>query len=241
MRTPVISRGLNRNLIGILVAAAAVAAVAAGVAFPIPTHDTAMRYAVMAEKFAVGEWREAFHPRFGVLFPLLAGSFHFVTGCGGLSACSAVSMLAWFLSVVPIYHISKYVFGRHVARISVILYLLCPLPLLWGLQGLREPYRLLGVVLTVEGLLGQLEEKRSSFPSLCAGLAVLFLLRADTIVLACVLLFLYAIMNRFGGRTWIVAGMSAGLLQIPCFLVWSWTGWWLPASQYIGVVQKFVG
>lgn len=219
----------------------ALLAVAAGVAFPIPTHDTAMRYAMMAEKFAACEWHEAFHPRFGVLFPFLAGMFNSIFGCGGLSACSGVSMFAWAVSVVPAFYLAKAVFGSKVGWFAVVCYIACPLPLLWALQGLREPYRLLGVVLMTAGLFEASTMHRRSLWLTCIGFCILLLLRADTIVFAVMFALAYAVVDRFGRRTWVLAGMGATVIQIPCWHVWSWTGWWLPAPQYIGVFQKIVG
>lgn len=240
MRTPVVSRGLNRNLIGILVAAAAVAAVAAGVAFPIPTHDTAMRYAVMAEKFAVGEWQEAFHPRFGVLFPALAGTFKFIFRCDSLSACSGVSMLAWAMTIIPLFFLSRSIFGEKVALLSVFLYLICPMPLLWALQGLREPYRLLGVVLMAAGIFSINENRTRSFVFSLAGVVILLLLRADTILFAVGFLFIYSIVDKFRANTWCIAVIGLIFVQLPCYNVWLWTGYWLPAAQYVNIVSKIM-
>ena len=232
---------LERRTIWCMTAVIVLLAVAAGVAFPIPTHDTVMRYAVMAEKFATGEWHEAFHPRFGVLFPFIAGLFNTVFGCGGLSACSGVSMFAWAVSAIPVFYLGRALFGFKTGCIAVAAYIVCPLPLLWALQGLREPYRLLGVVLMTAGLFDYCECRARSFAFTCVGFSVLLLLRADTILLAGFLAFAYAVIDHFGKRTWVLAGMGGALLQIPCYLVWSWTGWWLPAPQYVSVLQKILG
>ena len=43
-------------------------------AYPLFSSDVACRYAPMADEFARGNWELAFHPRFGVLFQVLAGS-----------------------------------------------------------------------------------------------------------------------------------------------------------------------
>ena len=57
----------------LLAAAATVAAVALASLFPLIGTDTLCRYAPMAEAFAAGEWNEAFHPRFCVGMPTVAG------------------------------------------------------------------------------------------------------------------------------------------------------------------------
>jgi hypothetical protein len=219
----------------------ALIAIALGVLFPIPTHDTVMRYALMAEKFVAGEWKEAFHPRFGVLFPFISGSFKFIFRCDSLSACSGVSMFAWAVTIFPIFFLGRSIFGEKVAWFSVVIYLICPLPLLWALQGLREPYRLLGLVLLAAGLFSMDENKSRSFMFFLIGFIILLLLRADTILFAAGFFLVYAVIDRFMWRSWCLALIGLTLIQFPCYNVWLWTGWWLPAVQYVSVFQKLMG
>lgn len=218
----------------------ALIAVTLGVCFPIPTHDTAMRYAPMAEKFVVGEWREVFHPRFGVLFPALAGTFKFIFRCDSLSACSGVSMFAWAMTIIPLFFLSRSIFGEKVAFLSVFLYLICPMPLLWALQGLREPYRLLGVVLMAAGIFSINENRTRSFVFSLVGVVILLLLRADTILFAVGFLFIYSIVDKFRANTWCIAVIGLIFVQLPCYNVWLWTGYWLPAAQYVNIVSKIM-
>jgi hypothetical protein len=218
----------------------ALIAVTLGVCFPIPTHDTVMRYAPMAEKFVLGEWRETFHPRFGVLFPALAGVFKFIFRCDSLSACSGVSMLAWAITIIPVYFLSRSIFGEKVAFLSVFLYLICPMPLLWALQGLREPYRVLGVVLMAAGIFSINESRTRSFVFSLVGLVILLLLRADTILFAMGFLFIFSILDKFRLTTWCITVIGLILIQLPCYNVWMWTGWWLPAVQYVNIVSKIM-
>ena len=76
--------GKLTNRVSLCIAAAVFAFVAAALAacFPLFATDTACRYAPMAEAFAEGNWSEAFHPRFGVGFPVIAGLIRFVMVTG---------------------------------------------------------------------------------------------------------------------------------------------------------------
>lgn len=231
---------IKLNVILIFALVLALLAVTLGVCFPIPTHDTVMRYAPMAEKFVVGEWRETFHPRFGVLFPALVGMFKFIFRCDSLSACAGVSMLAWALAIVPIFFLSKFIFGEKVAIVSVLLYLICPMPLLWALQGLREPYRLLGVLLMVAGIFSINVSRTISLVFSLVGFIILLLLRADTILFAAGFLLVFSIKDKFRFNTWCIVASGLILVQLPCYNVWLWTGWWLPAVQYVNIVSTIM-
>ena len=60
---------------------------------PLPANDVIGRYALAAEAFADGNWKYAFHPRFGVFFTTFAGLFVWLLGVSGVVACKIVSVL----------------------------------------------------------------------------------------------------------------------------------------------------
>lgn len=229
---------------GIWIVAAALAAATAVFAalFPMLATDTACRYAPMAEAFARGEWAEAFHPRFGVGMSVLAGSASWLFGLDGYSSCSMIATLAWALGVVPVYRVAERVFDRHAAWFAVVLYAICPQHLVWGLKGLREPFKVLGVLLMADAVL----RRRAASGWLSAaeaalGFASLSLFKSDAILPACVLALAYGAYDRFRVRTLALYGACALTLQPLCLLVWTWTGYWLPAQHFVPLWQKVFG
>ena len=228
--------------IWVAASAATVLALILGVFFLVPTHDTVMRYAVMAEKFAAGNWQEAFHPRFGVGMSVLSGTVVAVTGLDGLAACTVVSMLAWGLTIVPLFYFVRSVFGEFAAWIAVALYVVSPIPMLWGFQGLRDTFRFLGVTCALAGIFGRFSKEypASGLAPMLLGCLMLCVFRGDTILYCAFLLAVYAVVDRFGRNTLICAASALVFLQAPCFMVWKWTGWWLPAPQYVKFIQKIL-
>lgn len=228
--------------IWVAASAATILALVLGVLFLVPTHDTVMRYAVMAEKFAEGNWQEAFHPRFGVGMSFLAGLVVATTGIDGLTACTVVSMLAWGLTIVPLFYFVRCLFGEFTAWIAVALYLVCPIPMLWGFQGLRDTFRFLGFTCALAGIFGRCSKEypSSGLLPMLSGVLMLCVFRGDTILAGMLLLAFYAVLDRFGRNTWICAASALLFLQAPCFMVWKWTGWWLPAPQYVAFIKKIM-
>ena len=76
-----------------------------------------------------------------------------------------------------------------------------------------------------------------------AALAIVFLclFKCDAILAAIGLGLAYAVADRFGLRTWFLSGWGVLVLQPMCYLVWSWTGYWLPAPHYIPLWKQFFG
>ena len=217
-----------------------VPALAVSVVWKGYAYDVLSRYAPMAEYFAKGEWAYAFHPRFGVLFQALAGSVTWATGCDGLQACVWVSLAVWGLCMPFLFEVAERVFSRAVAWMTVALYALC-WPLLFdGFCGLRDSLRTLALLLVAAGMLRKLERERA-LPYLLPGLFILCTVRGDTVAMALAAVGLYACFDRFRWRTWALAAWTALALQPCCWLVWSWTGVWLPAAQYAKLWLKFWG
>lgn len=225
-----------------VVAMVAVAAASFAVLYPMLTTDTACRYAPMAEAFASGEWREAFHPRFGVGMSVVAGLFRFISGVDGYASCAFVSTLAWAFAAVPLFRLAERTFDRGTAWCVILIYFVCPMPLLWALKGLREPFKMLGTLLMADAIMRRRDgADRVSCPEAILGFAMLALFKVDAILIACALALVYIVHDRFTVRSWSLLGVSALTMQPLCWLVWDWTGYWLPAPQFVPIWQKAFG
>lgn len=239
--TPAAPReGALPRLVWIITAAFGVAVMVFAACCPFYATDTLARYAPMAEAFAVGNWAEAFHPRFGVGMPVVSGLACWL-GLDGLSACAAVSSLAWALGAIPLWMIADRIFDRRTAWVALLLYLICPQAMLWGLKGLREPFKIFGSLLSVAGVLACCSERRLSLFCMLVGTVFLMTFKPDGILLSVALLALYACLDRFGRNAWIALGAGVLVLQPMCWLTWLWTGYWVPSTQYVKIVAKLIG
>lgn len=226
----------------------AAAVVAAGLALaafaafrPVWATDTICRYAPMAEAFAAGEWAEAFHPRFGVAMSVLAGVCRFVFPVDGLSACAAVSTFTWALCALPLFWIARRVFDSRVAVFAAILYLLSPTTLVWALQGMREPLKILGVLLAADALLECRDGGWGAAAKASVGTLLLFTAKCDSVALGGASAVAFAAVDGFRRRGWAVLASGALAAQPMCALVFDWTGWWLPAPQYVTMIRRLLG
>lgn len=203
--------------------------------WPAVANDTVNRFAPMAEAFADGNWREAFHPRFGLLFQAMSGTLVRLTGLNGLTACAVVSTGVWAFAAVLLFGLAERCLGRRAAWVAVILYLTAMTPFYWALRGVREPLRLLGTLLMIVGVLdvGCRGVSRKALLAASFGLAVLCLSRCDTIVFAAVLGLAFAVRNRFRRETFALAAVGVAALQPMCMLVYAWTGWWVPMPHLV--------
>ena len=199
-------------------AAVSVAAIVVAYLFPLAATDTLCRYAPMAEAFASGDWAEAFHPRFAVGGTVVAGLFALLPGFDGLTACTVGATL-----------------------VAVVIYFICPQPLIWALKGLREPFKMLGLLLMVDAVVRVKDRDLASFAEACAGVVFLCLFKCDAILLALVLGLAYAVGDGFARRTWALTAWGAVVLQPMCWLVWQWTGYWLPAPHYVPLWKGLFG
>lgn len=204
--------------------------------------DVLYRYAPMAEAFAEGNWLEAFHPRFGVGMPTVAGSLVWLIGCDGLTACAWVALIAWALCVPPLFAVAERVFGRATAWMATLLYAICPMTFYWALCGLREPFRTLGVLCAILAILQRREGMRwRSLWPLLAALPALCIFRSDTLAIGGALLLVYGLYDRLGTRFLLAMLWMAAWLQPGCLLTWKWLGLWLPSTQIAGVWLRLFG
>jgi len=210
--------------------------------YPLFATDAACRYAPMAEAFAAGDWGNAFHPRFGVGLSALAGLIRMFTGLDGYGACAAVSTFAWALGAIPVFSIGHRLFGRGTAWFALVLYLLCPQPFIWGLKGLREPFKLLGFAMMADAVMDCRETRsRRSAVEACAAIWLLFTFKCDAILIGGVMAVAFAAFDGFRWNTLAVAISGVLALQPMCALVYNWTGYWLPAPHFVPIWQKLFG
>ena len=222
---------------------ACLGAVAVGLAIwhPLAALDTFCRYAVMAEAFAAGNWKEALHPRFGVGFPFFSGSLCWLTGLDGYRCCTAVSTFTWALGMVPLFCLTRRIFGETTAWFAVILYAFCPQTVIWGLKGFRDPFRMVGVLFMASGIVGRRLDARNGLCEALIGFFLLVLFRGDSVLQAAMLLALFACVDRFRLKTWLLVAGSALILQPACWLVWSWTGRWCPVYEAVWMLKRWFG
>ena len=229
--------------VALVVAAVALVVMSVAYCLPLAATDTLCRYAPMAEAFADGDWANAFHPRFGVGGSVVAGLFSFLPGFDGFTACTVSSSLAWALCLLPVFRLADRVFDRRTAWFALAVFAVCPQPLVWALEGLREPFKMLGLLLMVDALVRvrDADGRTACAVEACLSLPFLCLFKCDSILLAIVLGLAYAVGDCFRSRTWVLAGCGIAVLQPMCWLVWTWTGYWLPAPHYVPLWQKLFG
>lgn len=208
-----------------------------GTAFRGAEIDMMSRYAPMAEAFAEGNWKEFYHPRFGLLFQTLAGSVVWLTGRPGDWACIWLSLVAWALAIPFLFAIMERLFDRTVAWVTVALYLVCPMLLVWSLFGLRESFRTLGTLWAVYGLMRRTAGE-SSMGLMMGAILLLCTLRSDTLLIAAMFGMAYAFVDRFRGRTWGLLAWSLLCVQPVSYATWCWTGVWLPSVQYVSAWER---
>ena len=211
--------------------------------YPVENPDCAARYALMAEAFARGDWYESFHPRFCVLFQVLTGSLTWLVGCSGQTACQIISATIMGLSVIPYWYVMRRLFGDStIAWVSVGILIVIPRISGDAMNGLRDTGRILGIALWLLGFLRMMDRKSSAWLQ-AGGLFILVTLKIDCFLPAavmCAATFVMAIRNRF----WNVAITSPiafiSAMSLVCFMVWSYTGWFVPAPQYIAFLKGFL-
>jgi len=209
--------------------------------FPMLTTDTCCRYAPMAEAFAAGDWGRAFHPRFCLGMPVVAGTFRFLTGADGYTSCTIVASVAWAVGIVPLFLLTRRVFDEQTAWFAVVLYLVGPAILPWGLMGLREPFKVLGILLMTDAVFGCRDGGWRNFGEASAGLALLVFFKVDAVVYGFLLTYVYMRVDWFKVRSWVLFAELILVLQPCCWLVYEWTGAWIPVLQYAPVFKRMFG
>jgi hypothetical protein len=207
------------------------------VTYPVMMSDSVARYAPMAEAFAEGDWNLAFHPRFGVLFQVLSGCVVKVTGLDGARSLQIVGFGFLSLSVVPIWCITRRLFGVRVAWLSVILVFFGDDFFRYALDGLRDSGKCLAFALLGLGVV----ERNSLWYGI--GLFILISLASYCFAVGTVFLFVWCVYACIRSNWRIV------VLPVLCWLaatvsvtvmVHSYTGHWLPAPNYIRYIGHWL-
>lgn len=204
--------------------------VLACVFYPVMMSDSVSRYAPMAEAFAAGNWNLAFHPRFGVLFQVLAGSIVALTGLDGDRALQVAAFGMQALSLVPIWCLSRKMFGGRIAWLAALLVFFGDDLFRYSLDGLRDSGKCLGFALLGLGI----AERKSIWYG--AGLFILISLASYCFAVGMLFFFgwcVYAFSRReWKMLLWPAAGSVLGTASVTV-MVHAYTGHWLPAPHYI--------
>lgn len=203
--------------------------------YPVTMMDSITRYAPMADCFANGDWRLVFHPRFGVLFEVLCGALSRLTGLEGARSVQVVSAGFLALSGVPVFCLTKRVFGVRIAWWSLALLLVSDDFTRYAMDGLRDTGKCLAFALVGYGAVA----RKSAWVG--AGLFVLVSLVSYGFAVGSVLVFawcLYALCARLplASLPLPVLGWALGTAAVTA-LTHAYTGHWLPSPHYV----KFLG
>lgn len=200
------------------------------------SYDVYMRYAPMADEFAAGNWREAFHPRYGVFMSAVAGSVAWCFGVSGITACRIVSTCGWCLAMIPVWHFSRKAYGEEAAWIAVALMFVIPQYWFYSSAGLRDGVRILSYALIAWGLL-------SGSAWVAVGIFIQVTLRVDGIAIASTVWAACIGLATYRRRFWTVIAPTATLalgLLLNSLMVNAFTGHFLPASQLIPIFGRWL-
>lgn len=215
---------------------------------PVGGWDALVRYAPMADAFARGDWREAFHPRFCVLFQTLSGSVSWLFGISGLRGCQIVAVTFWIFSGPALWAVIRRIYDDETAFWSVCLLFVATE--FFGLagDGWRDDCRILPILLSVLGFqlfLGHRPDDGMRKGALTLGCA-LFLgvtLRVDCLPVAVVLLLAFAVLC-VRRRRWLLPAVPAvffvaGTLA-DSFMVFAYTGYFVPSPQCLKILEVLI-
>lgn len=208
--------------------------------YPVENPDCAARYAPMAEAFARGDWYESFHPRFCVFFQVLTGFLVWLSGCSGVVACQIVSAAFLGAALIPYWYVMRRVFkDDRIAWLSLGILLVIPRISGDAMNGLRDTGRILALAMWVLGVLRMIGEKRGTLLQ-AAGLFILVSLKIDCFLPAA-LMCLFSVVLAIRRRLWLPAVLSPlsffSAAAAVSAMVWAYTGWFVPAPQYIAFLK----
>lgn len=215
---------------------------------PVCGWDVLVRYAPMAEAFAEGNWADAFHPRFCLLYPVMTGSLVTILGCSGLIACQITAILFWGFSFPAIWAVLRRVFDDTIAYVGSLFLFVSVELFVFALDGWRDDCRILPIALLVLAFqyLARCRETDRPWMGAVAMSAAQILsvpLRVDCLVVASVMLVLY-VGYSYRRRCLMAAiapiGSWAAAALANCALVYTSTGWFLPAPHLVRIMEVFV-
>ncbi len=225
----------------IVVAALILAGVIATLTFA-KAHDTVARYAPAAEAFARGDWKYAFHPRFGVFFTGAAGVVTWILHCSGYTACVIVATLCFATAVWPLHYTFKQIWGNNVATAACLLYVTCSYLLRYAVDGLRDDAKTLALALIAMALTAFTQNNRSwrQAVALAAGCALLTILRGEGALIAILAGIIGAILLKDWRK--IAVGALLYLLLISPQLYYNWRAFGYPVPELRhGVILDKIG
>lgn len=197
---------------------------------PALRDDVMTRYAPMADAFARGDWFEAFHPRFGVLFQSVSGSLSFLTGVDGARSAPMAAFLFLALAAVVVWYFARRMWEERTAWYAFWLVLFSGIMFRHSLNGFRESIKCFGFALVALGIV----ERRSQW----FGLGLFVLITGFSYCFAVASVFALAWCGYFlMKREWrqlplVVGGWLAGTVTVS-IMVHAYTGHWLPAPHFI--------
>ena len=205
--------------------------------YPVWMPDVVVRYGPMADAFAAGDWEMAFHPRFGVLFQVLTGIVRKISAFDGLQSCQCVAAAFWAYSIIPLWAISRKVFGHRTAVLCAAFLLIAPRPFGLALDGLRDDGRLLAMLLCAFAFI----DRRPVW--MATGVFILLTLRIDSYLIGTSLvgLWMFRELSRKEWRSVLPPAVSwlAGTAAVVA-MVHHYTGHWVPAIQYIKYLGRWL-
>ena len=198
--------------------------------YPVTISDVISRYAPMADHFARGEWARAFHPRFGVLFQVLAGSLVALSPLSGDCAAQFVSLGFLALSAPPLFLVVRELFGTRVAWGAVALLLVSDDFTHYAFDGLRDTGKCLAFALLGLGVV------RKSSAAFALGLFVLVTLVSYGFAVASIFVFGWCVWalwtRRYATLPLPILGWAVGTAAVVS-LTHAFTGHYLPSPHFI--------
>lgn len=211
--------------------------------YAVQFFDGALRYASQAEYFADGNWFLAFHPRFGILFQTLAGTLVWLFNIDGLFAGQLIASFSLCAAAFAFYVFASSFSNRFTAWMVFLFVLTCPTFNSWSANGLRESTRALFAALFLIGFAGVFLKNRNIKLGglwLNLSLAIPILLQSHAFApcwaITLVLTGILVIQRRY--RLAILLFLAEIVVSvIICTMIWFYTGWFVPAIQYIKVLK----
>ena len=180
----------------------------------LPVRDMAHRYIPMAEAFAAGDFRFAFHPRIPPLQPVSGGIVAFFTGADGFLALKIASALWAFAGGVLIYLLFRELYPRkrYIPVAGTLLYIFFPYMFHLAYSGLRESAKGSILILLALGLVKIRRNCRAPLGFLLTGIGAGLapLVRAEMLAVGTFCLFVAGVFECSGSKLpWRTAAASA--------------------------------
>lgn len=208
-------------------------------------YDVFERYAPMADAFAAGDWVDAYHPRYCVLFQTLTGMLVWLLGCSGITACQIVAITFFVFAAPVLWAVSRRAFDEETAWWSVALYFVSAELVELAADGWRDDCRILPILLAVyafQTLLGKRPEdsaNKASF-AMAASQLLVITLRADAFLISSIILFVFTV-AALVSRRWRASLLPVGAwllaVALNSLMVYSYTGWFVPSDHYIRFLE----